>query len=400
MSRRRASSTTRTLVPRSQGPGALQGPSEEDLAQEREQIRARTQGNTQQARIGRNELIRILPTAPLYLASTHGEYDLTKELVFFELPDNVHIFEISGVSELVSVSLDNSLWELIQNRREFQQYLFGGGTDSSKNMVLSSMRYYKPFDIMCDRELTLGEEEEGQPNRWGYYKVIPGVTPYGKIDSTSLDIRWALMNYVDPLLKKIRKRHYDGLFYKDNSILHFIREIRSSVGHTVPLIFVINSCGAIYYKKEKNNPEHMRRFNQIMLLQERSRLNAMSMGIHTGSFVQNSTGAVSISRTPTRGTSISRHNSATGINESYDSSAFSERPEGDFYVNPQENVPQQFLQSRQTTEIPQDKIVKVDNMLFSCTRGICSAVGLFGGTRRVKHNSKRSRKTKKTRRTL
>jgi hypothetical protein len=381
-------------------PGALQGPSADDLERERQEIHARTQGNARQALIGRNELIRILPTAPLYLASTHGEYDLTKELVFFELPDNVHVFEISGVSELVSVSLDNSLWELIQNRVEFQQYLFGSGTDSSKNIVLSSMRYYKPFDIMCDRELTLGEDEEGQTGRWGYYKVIPGVTPYGKLDSVTTANTWSLINYIDPLLTKIRKRHYKGLFYKDNSILHFIREIRSSIGQTVPLIFVINSCGAIYFKKEKNNPEHMRRFNQIMLLQERSRLNAISMGIHTGSFIQNSSGPVPRSRAPSRGTHISRHNSATGINESYDLSAFSEREESDFYVNPQENVPQQFLRSRQTTEIPQDKIVKVDNMVFSCTRGICSAVGLFGGTRRVKRKSKGSRKTKKTRRTL
>jgi hypothetical protein len=109
---------------------------------------------------------------------------------------------------------------------------------------------------------------------------------------------------------------------------------------------------------------------------------------------------VPISRTPSRGTSISTRNPANGINESYDSSAFSERVESDFYVNPQENVPQRFLRSMPTTEIPQDKIVKVDNMLFSCTRGICSAVGLFGGTRRVKRKSKGLRKTKKTRRTL
>ena len=391
MSRRRPSSRTRSsLVPTSQVTGLTEG----DLAREREEIRARTQADTHAAEIGRNELIRILPTAPSYLASTHGHYDLTKELVFFELPDNVHVFEISGVSELVSISLDEPLWELLQKRDEFQQYLFGGGTDSSKNMVLSSMRYYKPHDIMCDRDLTLGEEEKDNTSRWGYYKVIPDETPYGKFGSHSPDnSQWALMNYLDPLLTKIRNRHYKGLFYKDNTILHFIREIRDSVGRTVPLIFVINSCGAIFRNQEKNNPDHIRKYNQIMFLQEKSRLNAMSMGIHTGSFVQNSMAPVPVSRTPSRRSTISRRNAATGVNESYNASAFSERAESDFYVNPQEGVPQLFLRSRQTSDIPQDKIVKVDNRLFSCTRGICSALRLFGGTRRRKSRHKKTRRS-------
>lgn len=396
MSRRRTSSRIRSSL--SEIPGTIQEPSEEDLVREREGIRARTQTNTRMAEIGRNELIRILPTAPSYLASTHGEYDLTKELVFFELPDNVHVFEISGVSELVSISLDEPLWELLQKREEFRQYLFGGGTDGSKNMVLSSMRYYKPFDIMCDRDLTLGEDEKDQTSRWGYYKVIPDETPYGKFGSHSPDNIWALTNYLDPLLRKIRNRHYKGLFYKDNTILHFIREIRDSVGRTVPLIFVINSCGAIFRNGERNNPDHIQKYNQIMFLQEKSRLNAMSMGIHTGSFVQNSMAPVPISRTPSRGTSISRRNAATGVNESYNASAFSERSEPDFYVNPQTGVPQRFLQARQTAEIPQDKIVKVDNMVFSCFRGICSRLRLFGGTRRFVKKSKSKRKTRKFRR--
>lgn len=395
MSRRRASSKTRSSLLKTQT-GTIQEPTEEDLAIEREAIGARYQSNMRTAETARNELIRILPTAPSYIASTHGEYDLTKELVFFELPDNVHVFEISGVSELVSISLDEPLWELVQKRAEFQQYLLGGGTDGSKNMVLSSMRYYKPHDIMCDRDLSLGEEEEGQTSRWGYYKVIPDETPYGKFGSFSPDVRqWALMDYVDPLLKKIRNRHYNGLFYKDNTILHFIREIRDSVGRTVPLIFIINSCGAIFRNKEKNNPDHIQKYNQIMLLQERSRLSAMSMGIHSGSFVQNSMAPVPVSRAPARGTSISRRNAATGLNESYNASAFSERSESDFYVNPQSGVPQQFLQSRQSADIPQDKIVKVDNMFFSCTRGICSRLSLFGGTRKRK-SRKTYRKSRKS----
>jgi hypothetical protein len=209
--------------------------------------------------------------------------------------------------------------------------------------------------------------------------------------------QWALINYTDEYLQRIRSRHYDGIFYKDNTVLNFIREIKSVNPPNTPLIFIINSCGAVEYNKE--DPECIKRYDQIMFLQEKSRLSAINMGIRSGTFVQNSRTRVPISRATVSQPTVTSSNSA--ITEEFHTSAF--LPDGyRSFLYPQNNATTEHFMgsnaSRAPVVIPPKQIVKVDNIFYSCFGGICRRLGL-GGTRKFKRKFKRSLKKKKTRKT-
>jgi len=114
--------------------------------------------------------------APIYFASTHGVYDLQSGAVeHIEVPPNTYIFEAASIGEATLTTIDQPLWDLIQNRREFAAYLSSDPSvkDEKKKQVFKNLVYYKPGDTIHKRKLILEPENEFNP-QWSYYKFTDG----------------------------------------------------------------------------------------------------------------------------------------------------------------------------------------------------------------------------------
>jgi hypothetical protein len=144
-----------------------------------------------QARL-KNHLLNLVPaikTAPIYLISTHGAYDLRSDPIPWVVPENTYIFETQSIGDTTLTSIDNMLWKLClaEYRPAFLHYFMGnhwffekkGGaplrvyTELFRNLIL-----YKPGDIIYERDLTIGggnkKEADGSARRsyvnMGFYK--------------------------------------------------------------------------------------------------------------------------------------------------------------------------------------------------------------------------------------
>ena len=150
----------------------------------------------------KNHLLNLVPaikTAPIYIVSTHGAYDLTSDPIPWVVPENTYIFETQSIGDTTLTSIDNILWKLClaQYRPAFLHYFLGnrwffdkkGGsplpvyTEMFRNLVL-----YKPGDIIYERELSIGgghkKEADGSARKsyvnMGFYKFdlsTPAQTP-------------------------------------------------------------------------------------------------------------------------------------------------------------------------------------------------------------------------------
>lgn len=118
----------------------------------------------------KNHLLKLAPaikTAPIYIVSTHGAYDLTSDPVPWVVPENTYIFETQSIGDTTLTSIDNIIWKLClaKYRPAFFHYFMGnrwffekkGGaplpvyTEMFRNLVL-----YKPGDIIYERKLSIG----------------------------------------------------------------------------------------------------------------------------------------------------------------------------------------------------------------------------------------------------
>jgi len=379
-----------------------------------EQVRLVREHNIQSSIQARRAFLRDLQTAPIYLAATHGHYDIDIPLTFFEVPENTHILELTEVSDSISVAADTKLWELLQKRDLFRDCLFNNTISQPPEElallkgITSAMRYYKPGDTVCQRILTLGEPERDDKRTWGYFKFLPEV-PYGSINN-SQHHPFIFTNYLDDTLLSIREKHYSIFFNRNNTNLNFIRKMRSVLGYSIPLIFVFNSCGATHFSMKDVIRERQRLY-QIMKIQEDSRLSAKQMGMDTGAFVEMNSMPVQRSRVGISGPiSTSRISSEEQLRrfkqpyteeESFAPGAGSTsgpglRTQTGLYTLEQMR-PHTSLHMG-VRPLPITNIKQVYDP--SCLGGICRTFGLYGGSRRIRRKSKRSKRSKKTRRTL
>lgn len=144
-----------------------------------------------QARL-KNHLLNIVPaikTAPIYLVSTHGAYDLRSDPIPWVVPENTYIFETQSIGDTTLTTIDNQLWKLCLSiyRPAFLHYFLGNSwwfkklrtkpapqfTELFRNLIL-----YKPGDIIYERDLTIGgghkKEADGSSRKsyvnMGFYK--------------------------------------------------------------------------------------------------------------------------------------------------------------------------------------------------------------------------------------
>jgi hypothetical protein len=212
-------------------------------------------------------------TVPIYLAATHGSYELRdierEDEYTFIVPENTYIFEVADVGEYTITSIDSFLWHLVQDRPFFKTCIDVDEREEAKKFpnfarVFSHLHYYCPGDKIGLRTLSLGKKEEFD-NAWGYYKFMKAdslVTFPENISSSSLGLVMpkGLPNPpVTPLMQSLRDYHYEGARLRSgdtklSSNKEVIDKIRA--GDTAgPAIFIFNSCAAFDLSR-KNEPEY------------------------------------------------------------------------------------------------------------------------------------------------
>jgi hypothetical protein len=113
------------------------------------------------------QLVPALKTAPIYIVSTHGAYDLRKTPVLWTVPKNTFIFETQTIGDTTLTKIDNLLWKLCltKYRAAFFHYFMGnrwffeqnGGKPLPTFMELfRNLILYKPGDSIYERNLSIG----------------------------------------------------------------------------------------------------------------------------------------------------------------------------------------------------------------------------------------------------
>jgi len=147
----------------------------------------------------KHHLLNLVPavkTAPIYVVSTHGAYDLRSAPKPWVVPENTYIFETQSISDTTLTSIDNILWKLCLSkyRPAFFHYFMGNRwffdkkgkapspiyTELFRNLIL-----YKPGDIIYERDLTIGgghkKEADGSARQsyvnMGFYKFDLSTPP-------------------------------------------------------------------------------------------------------------------------------------------------------------------------------------------------------------------------------
>jgi hypothetical protein len=196
--------------------------------------------------------LSFLDTYPIYLISSHGEYQLGErddeiEPMGFTVPPNVYIFEMSEIGELCLTDADKATWELCQgeNRQDFINYFINNtGTEDLKKRIFGNLTFYQPGDYIYTRYLKMGENTRDTRSgpasygSFGFYKFNvndPHFT-YGDGNGT-MPIFSNLMN--------ILQASSDNFTSTRNVIGRVFKEDKPTPFHAFPGgIFFISSCGA------------------------------------------------------------------------------------------------------------------------------------------------------------
>ena len=140
----------------------------------------------------KNHLLNLVPaiaTAPIFIVSTHGAYNLTSDPIPWTVPENTYIFETQSIGDTTLTKIDNILWKLClaEYRPAFLHYFLGnrwffdgkGGAPLPVYIELfRNLTLYKPGDIIYERELSIGgghkKEADGSARssyvNMGFYK--------------------------------------------------------------------------------------------------------------------------------------------------------------------------------------------------------------------------------------
>jgi len=202
------------------------------------------------------QLLTAIRSYPLVFASTHGVYDVRKELREFIVPPNTYVIEMSSDGYATMTHIDRPMWNLVQNRNTFERLLTAqpgrrDPTDAIYADVLKHMYIYKPGDKCYKRKLVLelGEGGEEKNNAWGYYLFTPGDKHYPFPSDEGVTLDDIPRNEI---LESYRKNHfYEGHVRRTERIENYsqaelIREAKRDIFQDHPVIFFMSSCAAYW----------------------------------------------------------------------------------------------------------------------------------------------------------
>ena len=230
----------------------------------------------------------FLNTYPIYLVSSHGEYQLgdrddEQMPASFIVPPKTYIFEMSTVGELCLTQADRATWELCQgmNRQAFIEYfLRTQGSSEFKKSIFRNLTFYKPGDTIYTRYLKMGERTRGSRagpadyESFGFYKFNVNDPRYTYGDGNGTLIMFA--NLMNTLQKNPNN------FTSTEIVINRVRDEDRYPGFEFAGgIFFFTSCGA-HGCDDNMTPLCMGKMNSIARLQNTQRLFLQTFGITSG----------------------------------------------------------------------------------------------------------------------
>jgi len=280
-------------------------------------IRARARAATEASKTQIEPLMNAIMTAPFFLCSTHGIYDLSDTSTPCTVPPNTYLLEAQTIGDLTLTTIDRHIWTLLQgpNREAFFHYIAGNkewfretGQPMDPNLVkaTSNLLLYKPGDTFYRRILQIGggrtSDLDGSQRRvykdMAFFRFNPatpsvefkgygegnGYNPHkphellhglrsqlvmnGDLQTTDCD----LVDYISLTNRKPPA-------FLDGTPIHQDFRTAWPVGYDPnwPAIFVFSSCAAV---TKAELPQHAKRWEKVAALQHASILSAWSMGLH------------------------------------------------------------------------------------------------------------------------
>ena len=267
-------------------------------------------------KVHRINMMRVVLHAPIFLCSTHGIYNVSRDIQPWVVPPNTYIFEAQRIGDLSLSDLDLPLWQIIQGkyRYVFLYYMLGlygkiSKTETQFKSIIGNLLLYKPGDLIYERTLSIGggggrpHGYAGPSNRieygnMGFYKFMPGnsepVYPFShyKVDTSP--------SY--QILPELRKKmvNHDNLELTDNSFVNMVKgrpdlvladfakvnktinpeSLRvPGINPEAPMIFIFSSCAAI---DNTDTTEARMRWTEIARKQEEYKLEGWQMGLELG----------------------------------------------------------------------------------------------------------------------
>jgi hypothetical protein len=278
-----------------------------------EQIRARRDANIAKGREQLLQLRKAIDTAPIFLCSTHGEYDRKIDPVAWTVPANTFIFEAQTIGDLTLTSIDIPLWDLLQGGRRwgFRKYLFKQyGKIKRKGIpvfdifkeTLASLILYKPGDKIYERVLSIGGGRDDKVSGartvytgMGFYRFDADAPAYpyrgyGRRAHGEAKAPYEILPELHAqMVGDINLQLTDHSFVESVTLINRaptwrngapIQDVEfrtaslaSQQGPEAPRIFIFSSCAAV---SMENSSEGVRRWEEIASLQQQRIIEAMS----------------------------------------------------------------------------------------------------------------------------
>jgi hypothetical protein len=228
-----------------------------------------------------NQIKKIINSGTIYVANTHGSYDLDIEPVPWTVPENTMIFETQTIGDLCLTNIDEPLDELCTHRDVFSDYFFGVDDEGyiaehsgdTYRAVFRNMVCYLPGNTIYSRNISIhgGRGERHIYKEMGFYK-------YGKM----FDKKSILLNLRTELIEQdgyISNKDFVKVI-SDKSIIRINDKKITYSDDEKYRIFIISSCAEAHCEQEKKVCR--RRFRIIDAQQRTQNLQLMALGIPTG----------------------------------------------------------------------------------------------------------------------
>jgi hypothetical protein len=275
-------------------------------------LRARARANNSRLAQLKPTLHDAILTAPIFLCSTHGLYELDDTSAPCIVPDNTFIFEAQTIGDLTLTTIDMYIWNLLQGpyRESFFQYLCGRDNDTwfktngiaavpEYRNAVSNLTLYKPGDTIYKRTLSIGggrttslkASQRREYKDMGFFRFDPcdplypfqgygSREPYEILQRMHSElVENELCETTDcDLVHSILFSRNRPLKYVGGSVSEqdFRTALPSDFSKESPTIFVFSSCAAI---SNPTTSAHEARWDAIATLQRQRELETMTMGL-------------------------------------------------------------------------------------------------------------------------
>ena len=254
-------------------------------------------------------LKQAIKSAPIFVCSTHGDYDRSRPIQKKIVPPNTWIFEAQSIGDLTLTNIDYPLWDLLQGgqRWGFLRYLTND-TDAMKakgipirddyKKVFANLIMYKPGDEIYERVLSIGGGRGARKpyENMGFYRFDANgpkydYRGYGRRLESGLKAPYEILpNLQRQLVENPDRQITDCLFMDYMSGARPFYRSGEPIGEDFwtalppdyrlgqPRIFIFSSCAAV---SEDNTPEGVQRWVDIAQLQRERILESWAMGLHS-----------------------------------------------------------------------------------------------------------------------